>query len=117
MADSAVLSEKPVISAGRASASECTLTGIYKKILYRDRKPPLKGLFLGVFSLLSFFFRYLLFSTIYFLTPPEWYIKTKKSPSHFVRASSHIPYYSTGIGRVCFFSSLFANRTSKTPFL
>src|SRR6266581_1009599 len=77
MADSAVLREKPVISPGKASVTESTLPRIYKKILSRDRKPLLKGLFLGVFSLLSFFFRYLLFSTNYFSTP-RGYVKTKK---------------------------------------
>src|SRR6266704_6206907 len=79
MADSAVLREKPVISPGKASVTESTLPRIYKKILSRDRKPLLKGLFLGVFSLLSFFFRYLLFSTNYFLDPQGGMSKQKKS--------------------------------------
>src|SRR6266581_5753003 len=99
MADSAVLREKPVISPGKASVTESTLPRIYEKILSRDRKPLLKGLFLCVFSLLSFVFRYLLFSTNYFSTS-RGVCQNKKSPSHFVRGSSHIPYYSTGMGRV-----------------
>src|SRR6266566_4767973 len=65
---------------------------------------------------------YLSFSVIFsFLltisSTPRGVCQNRKSPSHFVRASSHIPYYSTGMGRVGFFSSLFAKRTSKTPFL
>src|SRR6266702_3063663 len=132
MADSAVLREKPVISPGKASVTESTLPRIYEKILSRDRKPLLKGLFLGMFSLLSFFFRCLLFSTNYFLDPPgvcliekkvfhtlqrtrciDLVRPARKSEGRTLRVmrdrSFYHPGYSTGMGRVGFFSSLFAN--------
>src|SRR6266702_7169196 len=82
MADSPVLRENPVISSGDASASGRTLPRIYKKILSRDIRQPFGGTLLGTFSLLSFFFPYLSFSTNYFSTPPGVCLN-KKSPSHF----------------------------------
>ncbi len=79
MADSPVLRENPVISSGNASASGRTLPRIYKKILSRDIRQPFGGTLLGTFSLLSFFFPYLSFSTNYFSTSPGGMSKQKKS--------------------------------------
>src|SRR5207247_9699122 len=62
----------------------------------------------------------LLLSSLFLLTisrPPGGMSKQKKSFTLLYGRPSHIPYYSTGMGRVGFFSSLFANRTSNTPFL
>src|SRR5207249_10813172 len=92
MADSAVLREKPIFSPRNASVSEWTLLRILKIKISRDtkqlfRKPSLRRMrrLLSLFFssillfLLSFFSRYLFFSTNYFSTPPG-VCQNKKEP-------------------------------------